>query len=174
MPPLVDRVAGDVPGRYFSVDDATLGPSTHRPDGPPIWVAGSSEAGQRRAGRRYDGWFPNGHAPAYGAGWSTVRAAASEAGRDPASLMGAAYLTLSVDADVSAAEDALSAFLAAYYPMPPEADAAGAGVLRGPPEGVAEWLSSFVTAGASHLVLRFAGDHERHLDLLAGIGARLG
>jgi probable F420-dependent oxidoreductase len=161
-------------GRYFAVADATLGPSTHRPGGPPIWVAGASEAGQRRAGRRYDGWFPNGHANAYATGWSTVRAAAAEAGRDPATLTGAAYLTLSVDADASRADDALNRFLAAYYPMPPEQMRRMQASYAGPPEGVAEWLSAFVAAGASHLVLRFAGDHERHLELLAGIGARLG
>jgi probable F420-dependent oxidoreductase len=160
-------------GRYSSVEEATLGPSTHRPGGPPIWVAGSSEAGQRRAGRRYDGWFPNGHAPAYASGWSTVRSAAVDAGRDPSPLVGAAYLTLSVDADASAADAALNAFLGAYYPMPPEVMRRAQACYAGPPEGVAEWLSTFVAAGASHLVLRFAGEHERHLDLLAGIGAQL-
>ena len=27
----------------------------------------------------------------------------------------------------------------------------------------ATWLDGYAQAGASHLVLRFAGDHERHL-----------
>jgi hypothetical protein len=37
----------------------------------------------------------------------------------------------------------------------------------GPAEGAASWLSSWVRAGAGHLVLRFAGDHRRHLDAIA-------
>jgi hypothetical protein len=43
----------------------------------------------------------------------------------------------------------------------------------GPLDGAREWLAGFVAAGASHLVLRFTGAHERHLDLFAGIGATL-
>ena len=37
----------------------------------------------------------------------------------------------------------------------------------GPDEGAAQWLSSWVEAGVGHLVLRFAGDHHRHLDAIA-------
>ena len=44
----------------------------------------------------------------------------------------------------------------------------------GPLEGAKRWLADYVAAGVSHFVLRFAGDHERHLDLLAGVGADLG
>ena len=40
--------------------------------------------------------------------------------------------------------------------------------------GRREWLAGYVAAGASHLVLRFAGDHERHLDMLSALRARLG
>ena len=36
------------------------------------------------------------------------------------------------------------------------------------------YLDAFADAGASHFCLRFAGDHERHLETLAGIGAALG
>jgi len=37
----------------------------------------------------------------------------------------------------------------------------------GPAGGVAAWLDGYVKAGASHLMLRFAGDHERLLDVVA-------
>jgi hypothetical protein len=30
-----------------------------------------------------------------------------------------------------------------------------------------EWLNGYVQEGARHLVLRFAGDHERHLEIMA-------
>ncbi|HEX3576717.1 MAG TPA: hypothetical protein VHU42_19125, partial [Rhodopila sp.] len=33
----------------------------------------------------------------------------------------------------------------------------------GPAGGSAEWLDRYTQAGASHRVLRFAGDHDRHL-----------
>ena len=31
----------------------------------------------------------------------------------------------------------------------------------------AEWLNGYVQEGARYLVLRFAGDHERHLETIA-------
>ena len=43
----------------------------------------------------------------------------------------------------------------------------------GPAEGAAEWLSSWVRAGASHLVLRFAGDPAYHLDAIAKLRGRV-
>ena len=44
----------------------------------------------------------------------------------------------------------------------------------GVPEGLQAWLSEFVQAGVSHLVLRFAGDHDRHLEYVAGLRQRAG
>jgi hypothetical protein len=36
-----------------------------------------------------------------------------------------------------------------------------------------DWLSAYVAAGARHLVLRFAGDHERQLEALAAMRSEL-
>ena len=47
-------------------------------------------------------------------------------------------------------------------------------MLRRPRRRPGEWLRGYVEAGASHLILRFAGDHERHLDALAAVRAKLG
>ena len=44
----------------------------------------------------------------------------------------------------------------------------------GPPAAAAEFMQSYVEAGASHLVLRFAGDHERHQDVMAKVRQDLG
>jgi len=44
----------------------------------------------------------------------------------------------------------------------------------GPAKGAAAWLKSYADAGASHLMLRFAGDHERHLEVAARIKRDLG
>ena len=45
-------------GRW-TMTDAVLGPTPHRPGGPPIWFGGGLPAGRERTGRLYDGWFPN-------------------------------------------------------------------------------------------------------------------
>lgn len=47
-------------GRY---DGAVIEPRSPRPEGPPIWVGGSSEAALRRAATLADGWLPQGPPP---------------------------------------------------------------------------------------------------------------
>ena len=41
----------------------------------------------------------------------------------------------------------------------------------GPADGLAAWLDGYASAGATDLVLRFAGDHERHLEAMAKVRA---
>lgn len=161
--------AVDWDGRW-QVAGGVLAPTPYRPGGPPLWIGGNLPASLERAGRAFDGWFPNApdHAT-YAAHWAQIRAVAQREGRDPAALTGAIYLTVSLDEDVARAEARLNAFLEGYYGLP-------ASVLRrrqvcyaGPAAGVATWLAGYAQAGASHLVLRFAGEHERHLEALAKV-----
>ena len=65
--------------------------------------------------------------------------------------------------------------------QPAEEGGAGGQLMRdegafyaGPAEGMVEWVNGFVSAGASHLVLRFAGDPEPQLEAVAGVRARIG
>ncbi|MDP2333511.1 MAG: LLM class flavin-dependent oxidoreductase [Reyranella sp.] len=169
----VDRSKGKE-GRW-KVTSSVLGPTPHRPGGPPIWVAGAVASARERIGRLYDGWFPNSPSVAeYAPQWADVRQAARAAGRDPDALTGAMYLTLAIDDDTAGADAKLNAYLEHYYGQP-------ASVLRqrqmsyaGPAAGAAAWIKSYADAGASHLVLRFAGDHERHLEIVARLRRDLG
>jgi alkanesulfonate monooxygenase SsuD/methylene tetrahydromethanopterin reductase-like flavin-dependent oxidoreductase (luciferase family) len=152
-----------------------LGPTPHRPGGPPIWVAGAVAAARERTGRLFDGWFPNSpSAEEYPAQWAEVQAAARAAGRDPAALAGAMYLTLAIDDDAARADAKLNAYLEQYYAMPPDVTRKRQMSYAGPAAGAAAWLKSYADAGASHLVLRFAGDHERQLETAAQMRQKLG
>jgi alkanesulfonate monooxygenase SsuD/methylene tetrahydromethanopterin reductase-like flavin-dependent oxidoreductase (luciferase family) len=161
-------------GRW-QVAGGTLAPTPHRPGGPPLWIGGNLQASLERAGRWFDGWFPIApDAATFARQWAEVKAIAVDAGRDPAALSGAMYLTVCLDEDASRANTRLDAFLERYYGQP-------ASVLRrrqahyaGSPSGIAPWLNGYAEAGASHLVLRFAGDHERHLEALAGVWSSIG
>ena len=131
-------------------------------------------ASLERVGKLYDGWFPN--APdtgRYREQWQEIQAIAREAGRDPAKLTGAVYLTVTLDDDVPRADARLNQFLETYYGQPAAAMRQRQACYAGRREGVAAWVRGFVDAGASHLVLRFAGDHDNHLDALAGLRAAL-
>ena len=44
----------------------------------------------------------------------------------------------------------------------------------GPNGALAEWLQGYARAGTTHFVLRFAGDHERHLETRrCGVNSRV-
>lgn len=164
----------DWDGRW-KVTGGTLGPVPHRPGGPPIWVAGSAPAALERAGKHFDGWLPNSpNAAQWGEQWAQVQAAAKAAGRAPDAMVGGIYLTVAIDDDAGRAEERLNAYMQQYYGQPAATMRARQVNYAGPAAGLLEWLQGYVAAGASHLVLRFAGDHERHLRTVAAIRARLG
>ncbi len=163
----------DWDGRW-KVEGAVLGPTPHRPGGPPLWVGGSLPASIDRAGRYFDGWMPiTPHAAQWGRQWREIKDIARANGRNADALVGSMYLNIVLDDDASRANDKLDRFLESYYGQP-------AAVLRkrqmgyaGPAAGVAEWLNEYVRAGCSHLVLRFTGEHERHLETIAGLREKI-
>jgi probable F420-dependent oxidoreductase len=161
-------------GRW-SVTGGVLAPAPARPGGPPIWAAGAVPAALERVGRHFDGWFPNNpDAAAWSERWREVLRAAREAGRDPAALTGAAYLTLAIDEDGAQAERRLDAFMEHYYGQPAAVMRARQANFAGPAADAAAWLRAWAAAGARHLVLRFAGDAERHLEAVARLRGALG
>ncbi|HEX9558767.1 MAG TPA: LLM class flavin-dependent oxidoreductase [Reyranella sp.] len=161
-------------GRW-KVKSGVLGPTPQRPGGPPIWIAGAVAASRERAGKLFDGWFPNTPlATEYAAQWAEVQAAARAAGRDPAALTAAMYLTLAIDDDAGRADARLNAYLERYYGVDPLETRKQQKSFAGPAAGAAAWIKSYADAGAGHLVLRFAGDHDRHLETAARLRRELG
>lgn len=164
----------DWEGRW-PVSGAVLAPMPHRPGGPPIWIGGNTPASLERVGKWFDGWFPNAPDPAqFTEQWAQVHTIARAAGRDPNQLSAAMYLTLTVDDDAERATARMDAFLEGYYGAPAAALRRRQAVYSGPVAGVAEWLDSYARAGATDLVLRFAGDHAQHLETLTKVRTSLG
>jgi alkanesulfonate monooxygenase SsuD/methylene tetrahydromethanopterin reductase-like flavin-dependent oxidoreductase (luciferase family) len=163
----------DWDGRW-KVAHGVLAPTPHRPGGPPIWIGGSLPASLERAGRYFDGWLPIApDAEQWGRQWSEVKEIARAAGRDPDALTGAMYLTLAVDPDRERANERLNLYLERYYGQPAVAMRQRQACYAGPSQGLAEWLQAYARAGTQHLVLRFAGDHPRHLETVAALRAEL-
>jgi alkanesulfonate monooxygenase SsuD/methylene tetrahydromethanopterin reductase-like flavin-dependent oxidoreductase (luciferase family) len=92
-------------GRYWSLGEARLLPTPHRPGGPPIWMGGEVDAATRRAGRLADAWLPNSVTPeAWADGWTRVQEiAAAERGKID-HLTPALYTTINVGRDGKTAE----------------------------------------------------------------------
>ena len=99
----------DFDGEFFSFRHAHSFPKPVRPGGVPIHIGGHSEAAARRAGRLGDGFQPLGLAPEdLAVRMDQMRAAAEEAGRDPAAieLSLSGYLPTTSEQDVEDAESA--------------------------------------------------------------------
>jgi probable F420-dependent oxidoreductase len=163
----------DWDGRWH-VEKGVLGPTPHQAGGPPIWGGGSAPAALERAAKHFDGWFPNGpDAKAWGAQWRKVQALAREAGRDPNDIEPALYLTLAIDENEARAEERMNNYLASYYGQRPDVMKKRQACFSGSAAAAAEWLNAYVQEGARYLVLRCAGDHERHLETIAKLRERL-
>jgi probable F420-dependent oxidoreductase len=161
-------------GRWI-VENSVLGPTPHRPGGPPIWIGGMVRAARERVGRLYDGWFPNApDAKGWGEQFREIQDIAREAGRKPGDVIGAIYLTLTIDEDRSRAEQRMDGFMENYYGVPPAVMRSRQANYAGPAAGAGEWLKGYVDEGASHLVLRFAGDAKPQMDTIARLREQLG
>jgi alkanesulfonate monooxygenase SsuD/methylene tetrahydromethanopterin reductase-like flavin-dependent oxidoreductase (luciferase family) len=164
----------DWEGRW-KMKGAVLGPTPHRPGGPPIWIGGSVAAARERTGRLFDGWFPNAPSAAdYAPQWAEVKAAATVAGRDPSTLTGAMYLTLSIDDDEARAETRINTYLEQYYGQRSDVMRKRQMCYAGSAAGAGAWLKAYADAGASHLVLRFAGEHARQMEIVSRLRRDLG
>jgi hypothetical protein len=67
----------------------------------------------------------------------------------------------------------LNAYLEQYYGQPAAVMRSRQACYAGPNDGLVEWLQGYARAGTTHLVLRFAGDHERHLETVAALRSKL-
>ena len=159
----------DWDGRWH-VEQGVIGPTPAQPGGPPIWGGGSAPAALERAAKHFDGWFPTGpDATRWGEQWRQVQALAREAGRNPADIEPAIYLTLAVDDDADKAAHKIDDFLSAYYGQRPDVLKKRQACFAGPASAAAEWINGYVREGARTVVLRFAGDHERNLEKMARV-----
>ena len=142
--------------------------------GPRLWLGGSGPRGLERAGRHFDGWFPTAPAAdAFAEQLATVRSHAADAGRDPASIAAAAYLTVNIgESDTAAAEVAEHAML--YYGVKIEVLRRIMGTKSGTAAEIAAWLQRYLDAGCEHICIRLASpDVDTQLDRLVEVLADL-
>jgi alkanesulfonate monooxygenase SsuD/methylene tetrahydromethanopterin reductase-like flavin-dependent oxidoreductase (luciferase family) len=147
-------------GRYWTLDDVSVGPTPHRPGGPPIWWGGGGPTAVREAARS-QGWFPiDPRLELFEDGWSRVQSSARDAGRSPRDITAALYTTI-VLGEAAKAQAELERFLSTYYNAPAAAMLKRQACYAGEAEGCAAWMARFVAAGVQHVVLRFAGASEQ-------------
>ncbi|MBV8132015.1 MAG: LLM class flavin-dependent oxidoreductase [Alphaproteobacteria bacterium] len=162
-------------GGRWRVEGGVLGPTPCRLGGPPIWMAGSVRPALERAARHFDGWFAiEPDLVRWGEQWGEVRAIVRGAGRDVGQFVGAVYLTMAIDEDADRAEQRINGFLENYYGQPAVVLRKRQACYGGPAAGAANYLKGYADAGATDLIVRFAGDHERNLEIFTKLRAELG
>ena len=93
--------AVDWDGRW-TVKQGVLGPMPVQKNGPPIWIGGGAEANIKRVGEEFDGWFPiTPDAEVIEDKWKQMQTLAKQSKRNVNSITCAAYLTLSIDENLS-------------------------------------------------------------------------
>jgi alkanesulfonate monooxygenase SsuD/methylene tetrahydromethanopterin reductase-like flavin-dependent oxidoreductase (luciferase family) len=144
-------------GRHFSTDAVSLTPRPLQPGGPPIWVAGRSDATLRRAARAGDGYFPYLLTPSrYRQSVERLEALAVEAGRSPAALERALLLFLALGDDHDRTVQRAGAELTRIYGRPFEAPLVERFCVVGTPDECAARIAEFREAGVRHVVFNWA------------------
>ena len=162
-------------GRW-TVKEGVLGPVPHNPGGPPIWL-GAGVPGRPRSALRgisTAGFRPAPTPKAGAKAGGRCKPPPSEAGRPAGAVTGAVYLTLALDDDAGAGNARIDAYLESYYGAPAAVIRRRQTTFAGPAEAAADWIASYAERGASHIALRFVGDHERMLEAIAGVRDRIG
>ncbi len=158
---------------FWKVEDLNLGLTPHTCGGPPVWIGGSGPLSLQRAGSIFDGWFPTGpNSDSFGKGWEEVKRTAKQAGKDPEALTGAVYLTISVDDDQRKANERIDVYLEEYYKQPATLMRKTQACFGGSIKNAMGWINDYINRGATHIVLRFAGDPNQHLEYFAPMGSK--
>ena len=164
--------AVDFSGRFYNYRDVQVLPKPAQPRVPIViasnpWEA-RDEATRERMMRRIatlgDGWQTDGIPPAHFASvWRRVRELAAEIGREEHVAHASLHLMVNINEDRALARQEATAFLDHYYGMGVVGDEKlDSWLAAGPAEVVAERIQSYVDAGCTTVILRFAGpDQER-------------
>lgn len=140
-------------GRFSRLTDATMAPKPVQPGGPPIVVAGRTEAAQRRAARLGNGYMPYLFMPErYRQAVQTIEAEAEAVGRDLTGFQWMLYQFIALADTHEVAHRRAVERLSRQYNQDFENLVERYCVL-GTVEECAERLSQFVAAGVRHVIL---------------------
>ncbi len=156
-------------GRYHTITDGTINPKPLQPGGIPIYFGGIREPMLRRLARVADGWIASsGSVAQFLSGIDAIQSAATEHGRDPASLAFAKLQNVSVAPTLARAREQGERHWKAYYGPNFDLDAA---TIYGTPDDCRQRLAAFTDAACDEvtLVLEPASLSLDQLELLAGI-----
>lgn len=151
-------------GRWSHFDEVTMQPKPPQPGGPPVIIAGRSEAAMRRAARLGDGYMPYLFTPErYAAAKQAIEQEAARRGRDLAGFHWTLYQFTCVAPTHEEAHERAVARLSRQYNQDFSAIADRYCALGTPDEVIAR-LRQFAAAGVEHFILTPIAPPDAYMD----------
>jgi probable F420-dependent oxidoreductase len=151
-------------GKFFNVENLSVGPRPIQKPHPPIWTGGSAETALKRAGTWADGFICGSSAiPDFPATWEKISGYAKAAGRDANKLNKAGLTFMAIDDDQNKAVKTVEDYVMRYYGRL-RADVANTSLV-GSPNAIIDRIGNFLSKGLDTLIIGLADPDPRQLDL---------
>ena len=151
-------------GRFYHLENISVGPRPVQKPHPPIWTGGSAEVALKRAGTWADGFICGSSAIAdFPATWDKISGYARAAGRDPNKIAKASLTFMAIDDDQAKAVKTVEDYVMRYYGRL-RADVANTSLV-GPPNAIIDRVGAFLSKGLDTLIIGLADPDPRQLDL---------
>jgi probable F420-dependent oxidoreductase len=151
-------------GRFYNVENLTVGPKPIQKPHPPIWTGGSAEVALKRAGTWANGFICGSSAiPDFPATWEKISGYAKAAGRDPNRITKAGLTFMAIDDDQNKAVKSVENYVVRYYGRL-RADVASTSLV-GSPSAIIDRIGAFLSKGLDTLIIGLADPDPRQLDL---------
>ena len=151
-------------GRFFNVENISIGPRPIQKPHPPIWTGGSAEAALKRAGTWADGFICGSSAiPDFPTTWEKVSGYAKAAGRDPNKIAKAGLTFMAINDDQAKAVKTVEDYVMRYYGRL-RADVANTSLV-GTSTAILDRIGDFLSKGLDTLIIGLADPDPRQLDL---------
>jgi probable F420-dependent oxidoreductase len=151
-------------GKFFNVENLTVGPRPIQKPHPPIWTGGSADTALKRAGTWANGFICGSSAiPEFSVTWEKISQYARAAGRNPNEITKAGLTFMAIDDDPGRAVKTVEAYVMRYYGRL-RGDLSSTSLV-GPATAVAEKIEAFLSRGLDTLIIGLADPDPRQLDL---------
>lgn len=151
-------------GRFYNVENLTVGPKPIQKPHPPIWTGGSADIALKRAGTWANGFICGSSAiPDFPATWEKISGYAKAAGRDPNKINKAGLTFMAIDDDQNKAVKTVEDYVMRYYGRL-RVDVANTSLV-GAPSAIIDRIGAFLAKGLDTLIIGLADPDPRQLDL---------
>ena len=151
-------------GRFFNVQNLTLGPRPIQQPHPPIFTGGSAEIALKRAGTWANGFICGSSAiPEFPTTWERIAQYARAAGRNPNEIEKAGLTFMVINENTAKAIETLNSYVMRYYGRL-RGDVASTSLV-GSATAVVDRIEAFLSRGLDTLIIGLADPDPKQLDL---------